>query len=227
MRKKIALGIIIAVTSLFLIYRFLGLKGYFKIYQISTTGCSPAINPGDRIIASNLLAAKKNDLIVFLRNDSILGISYFASRLLAREGDTIEMINGLVSINNENIDGSLRLKHSYFLTNDQLRKYENIINNEPLDVIPITEDLFLAHIEDVLIDKIDKNIKPRDYSSSSQKSNGATLFKPSWNIDNFGPYIIPANTFFVLGDNRHNSRDSRSYGPINKHHYIGKVLNKK
>ena len=32
------------------------------------------------------------------------------------------------------------------------------------------------------------------------------------------------NEFFVLGDNRNSSKDSRSFGPVNRSYLIGKVL---
>lgn len=41
--------------------------------------------------------------------------------------------------------------------------------------------------------------------------------------ENFGPLIIPENSYFVLGDNRENSTDSRKFGYIEKKDVIGKV----
>ena len=35
-----------------------------------------------------------------------------------------------------------------------------------------------------------------------------------WTVDDFGPYLVPADHFFLMGDNRHNARDSRYIGPI-------------
>ncbi len=42
--------------------------------------------------------------------------------------------------------------------------------------------------------------------------------------DNFGPYEVPADQFFVLGDNRDDSRDSRFWGCVPRDHIKGKAV---
>jgi signal peptidase I len=43
--------------------------------------------------------------------------------------------------------------------------------------------------------------------------------------DDFGPYVVPADSLFVLGDNRPNSGDSRSeLGPIERDDVIGRAF---
>ncbi len=42
--------------------------------------------------------------------------------------------------------------------------------------------------------------------------------------DSFGPYMVPASNFFVLGDNREDSYDSRYWGPVPRELIRGRVI---
>jgi signal peptidase I len=57
--------------------------------------------------------------------------------------------------------------------------------------------------------------------------NGKTIDQSKWPViwdsSNFGPYKIPENSYFFLGDNRPDSFDSRFWGPVPRGNIIGKA----
>ncbi len=42
--------------------------------------------------------------------------------------------------------------------------------------------------------------------------------------DNFGPYVVPPNSYFMMGDNRDNSMDSRFWGTVHRDLILGEAM---
>lgn len=61
---------------------------------------------------------------------------------------------------------------------------------------------------------VDENVLP----------NNPALPEPYRSRDHFGPFTVPAERFFVLGDNRDRSSDSCYWGPVPRENIGGQVI---
>jgi signal peptidase I len=125
---------------------------------------------GDKVIYT-LGKPKRGDIIVFRYPENI--DVDFIKRVIATEGDTIEIKDKVIYINGVK-------------TTDSWGHYDN---QPPEPRNPFIKKMFGRHVK-----------------------------------DNFGPYKVPKDAVFAMGDNRDNSADSRFWGPVMKEHLVGKAL---
>lgn len=214
--------ICIPLGVLYFIYLILAYSGIFRGYNNPTTANEPNLKMGSKMFVSNLKSPKKNDFICFNVEDEYLGKYISTFRLCAIENDTIEIKNGTVYINHKNIDANINLLHLYKIgKNLYLKlKQKNVLENHMMIDRSSNDSINVFLSTNIL----------KDYQINStrilSKKEGylKRFISQKWTKDNFGPYIIPKNKFFVLGDNRDNSLDSRFIGLVDKTDIVGVVI---
>jgi signal peptidase I len=130
----------------------------FQRARIQGLAMEPTLADQDRVFVNKLAyrlgAPKRGDIVMLYY--PLDPERTFVKRVIAREGDTVRIIDGRVSV-----------------------------NDMPL---------------------------PDDYVPEGFRSH-----------DDWGPQIVPQGYYFVMGDHRNNSSDSRHWGPVPKRYIVGKI----
>jgi signal peptidase I len=212
-----------------------------QFYNIPTPSSEPNIKQGEKVFSSNLKDPAAYNFIVFTsKYEDSVNMAFmpgfkpgtrYIHRLCGIPGDIIEMKNGTLYVNDKNFDKPLNLNIQYKISNTKLALIDEGDMNameKSGGMIMQNSDSTLVTFDNVLMKKYGSTTNPVLYTLLYFEAGPFKWNNKSehWTVDNFGPLKIPADCYFVLGDNRHNAMDSRYIGFVKKEDIKGVVLNK-
>jgi|TARA_Y100000741_G_scaffold128583_1_gene96883 signal peptidase I len=180
---------------------------FFQAFFIPSSSMEPTLLVGDRIFVSKFSYGyskhsfpfslplinervlfsepELGDIIVFKTPEN-LRIDYI-KRLVGLPGDKIQMIDGILHIN----DIPVKRK--------KIRSETKLINNGQIRNVLVYEET------------LPNNVSYETFDMGNTRA------------DNTSEIFIPEDSYFFMGDNRDNSKDSRFVGSVPKNNLVGKA----
>lgn len=229
-RRKTAIITAISISVLIITgYTLFRTTQLLRSYTPISVVDNPSLKPGELYLSSSLPTPKFLDLIWFLAKNEYSEETNFLSRICGMPGDKIEIQNGNLYVNGKSPDDQLDLMFEYKFLTLYTEKALELCNYNSSDLEFLYNwkaDSSLIVLSKSTLKKFqDNNIRCQRFIWELEDPFINKLYHKPWKRDNFGPYIVPANHYFVLGDNRCLSRDSRYFGPVPFDKVLGTMLN--
>jgi signal peptidase I len=235
--KKLIIRLSIFFGSLIMLWFIAQATGILKQYTINSGSMEPTFSVRSRCFISNLKKPSRYDIIAFRRtvtaDDGIgtPGDTYtFLFRLVGFGGEVLELRNGYVWINGKPVDDSSRLKQLYLVRKEDAIALSNVFDLDENDFGRINDSMVVLNLKADEYKTAKKNYVVTPHTTVRDPMQPGGLYGDKnqiWTSSNYGPVKIPADHYFVLGDNRSYANDSRFIGPIPIENMVGAVLGKK
>jgi signal peptidase I len=116
-------------------------------------------------------------------------------------------------------DGQRLVKRVVGLPGDTIVLRDNglVLNGKAVEYQPIADEL----LRDVARPDRANSVFAVEQLASHRHAVAAIPSLPA--LRNYGPYVVPEGHYFMMGDNRDNSFDSRYFGPVERKRIVGQA----
>jgi signal peptidase I len=116
-------------------------------------------------------------------------------------------------------DGTRLVKRVVGVPGDtvELRNNVLVLNGQAMEYRPIAEEL----VQDLSLTDRASQVYASEQLPGHRHSVAAIPAAPA--LRSFGPYVVPEGQYFMMGDNRDNSFDSRYFGPVPRKQIVGRA----
>ena len=191
------------ITILFIVLLLFIFLGTFRTYMVMGNSDVPTFLSGDKLIIN--------------RSAYDLTLPFFNLKFI-RHGQPERGDMVLCKVKKRN-QGYYWLKRIIGLPGDTIELKQNkiYINRIPLKYEFLSKDSF---------EVMEKNLIGEYFARESGLGlqHNISFTNKNGLLANYGPIIVKQNHYFVLGDNRDNSMDSRLFGSVHRNHIYGKYL---
>src|SRR6185437_9834716 len=191
------------------------------IYKMSTTANLPTFHPGDIIVTSRLKNPDHNTFVCF-RGPNKKSVWVF--RCIGKGGDMVEIRDAKAYLN-----GKLLIEpytwNEYYISTKRLNTIRGYVEKYNYPLRSINDSLNVITISAADLKTYHLNLKMVTASRGQKNDEIFGDFKKlGYNEDNLGPIKVPEGCYFLLGDNRHDTSDSRYFGFVKQSDIVSTVL---
>ncbi len=177
-------------------------SAFFDIVKINANDMQSTYNIGDVLFIKKFANNYKTNDCVYIKyplKDSVTNKTYFIQRIIGIAGDSIEMKDKKVFVNNKEIIDTSTAKHNYYIKTDKFLidsvfklRYHLFEGGSVSSYFDYNYSLIKAEADSLIANE---HIKKVELKSLSKNNFDISCFpfslKYTWNKDNYGKLYIP------------------------------------